>query len=78
MFGISHVRISLCQKAQNAITVPFLGKCEVRGAIEKRLTELWNYPKYSCPYKVSYKVMHELQITLIVLYFAARESLLLL
>jgi prolyl oligopeptidase len=31
--------------------VPFLEKCEVRGSIEKRLTELWDYAKFSCPYK---------------------------
>lgn len=38
-------------EAQNAVTNPFLEKCEVRGAIETRLTKLWNYPKYSCPTK---------------------------
>jgi len=37
--------------AQNSITVPFLEKCEVREQIGKRLTQLWNYPKYSCPFK---------------------------
>lgn len=36
---------------QNAITRPFLNSCEIRGKIEERLTQLWNYPKYSCPYK---------------------------
>jgi hypothetical protein len=38
-------------EAQNKVTVPFLEKCEVRDQIGKRLTELWNYPKYSCPFK---------------------------
>jgi len=36
---------------QNKVTIPFLEQCEVREDIRKRLTELWNYPKYSCPFK---------------------------
>lgn len=36
---------------QNAITKPFLEKCEVRNKVNARLTQLWNYPKYSCPYR---------------------------
>ncbi|KAI5623065.1 prolyl endopeptidase [Silurus asotus] len=36
---------------QNKLTMPFLDKCEVREQFHKRLTELYNYPKYSCPYK---------------------------
>uniref|UniRef100_A0A1B6DCC9 Prolyl endopeptidase n=1 Tax=Clastoptera arizonana TaxID=38151 RepID=A0A1B6DCC9_9HEMI len=37
--------------AQNKITLPFLENCDVRKTINERLTELWNYPKYSCPYR---------------------------
>lgn len=37
--------------AQNNISRPFLDSCPVRDKLNKRLTELWDYPKYSCPYK---------------------------
>uniref|UniRef100_A0A8B9JPS7 Prolyl endopeptidase n=1 Tax=Astyanax mexicanus TaxID=7994 RepID=A0A8B9JPS7_ASTMX len=36
---------------QNKLTMPFLENCEVRAQFQQRLTELYNYPKYSCPYK---------------------------
>lgn len=36
---------------QNALTRPILENCYVRSDILARLTELWNFPKYSCPYK---------------------------
>ncbi|KAK7870743.1 hypothetical protein R5R35_009893 [Gryllus longicercus] len=36
---------------QNAITKPYLESCPVRSHIKNRLTQLWNYPKYSCPYR---------------------------
>ncbi|KAK7861691.1 hypothetical protein R5R35_005360 [Gryllus longicercus] len=36
---------------QNAITRPFLDNCPVRAEVNSRLTQLWNYPKYSCPYR---------------------------
>ncbi|XP_049816423.1 prolyl endopeptidase isoform X1 [Schistocerca nitens] len=36
---------------QNAVTRPYLDSCPVRSDINSRLTELWNYPKYSCPYR---------------------------
>ncbi|XP_062874604.1 prolyl endopeptidase-like [Trichomycterus rosablanca] len=36
---------------QNKLTMPYLEQCEVRAQFQQRLTELYNYPKYSCPYK---------------------------
>ncbi|EDO30493.1 predicted protein, partial [Nematostella vectensis] len=38
-------------KAQNDITLPYLAECEVREKFKDRLTELWDYPKYGCPFK---------------------------
>nr|XP_026689406.1 prolyl endopeptidase [Ciona intestinalis] len=37
--------------AQNEISIPYLKECSVRNQFEERLTELYNYPKYSCPKK---------------------------
>ncbi|KAK3879670.1 hypothetical protein Pcinc_015778 [Petrolisthes cinctipes] len=37
--------------AQNAVTTPYLEKCTVREAIKAKLTRLWDYPKYSCPFR---------------------------
>ncbi|KAK8748757.1 hypothetical protein OTU49_015978 [Cherax quadricarinatus] len=37
--------------AQNAITLPYLEKCHDRERIKSKLTELWDYPKYSCPFR---------------------------
>lgn len=36
---------------QNKLTMPYLEQCAVRDQFHQRLTELYNYPKYSCPYK---------------------------
>ncbi|XP_017294175.1 prolyl endopeptidase-like [Kryptolebias marmoratus] len=36
---------------QNKLTMPYLEKCAVRSQFQQRLTELYDYPKYSCPYK---------------------------
>ncbi|XP_072103314.1 prolyl endopeptidase-like [Mobula birostris] len=36
-------------EAQNQLTMPFLEKCRVRTRLKERMTELFDYPKYSCP-----------------------------
>ncbi|XP_075961859.1 prolyl endopeptidase isoform X1 [Anarhichas minor] len=36
---------------QNNLTMPYLERCAVRAQFHQRLTELYDYPKYSCPYK---------------------------
>ncbi len=38
-------------KAQNKVTFGFLEQIPYRGKIEDRLTELWDYEKYSAPFK---------------------------
>ncbi|RQO29976.1 S9 family peptidase [Taibaiella sp. KBW10] len=38
-------------KEQNETTNAYLSKIPYRGTIQKRLTELWNYEKYSAPFK---------------------------
>lgn len=38
-------------KAQNEVTSDYLEKIPFRKNIEERLTKLWNYPKYSSPFK---------------------------
>lgn len=37
--------------AQNKVTNEYLSKIPFRDAIKKRLTQLWNYEKYSAPFK---------------------------
>ena len=37
--------------AQNKLTQAYLGQIPARDAIRQRLTELWNYERYSVPYK---------------------------
>src|SRR5437660_5477861 len=39
-------------EAENAVTFAYLEKIPEREAIKKRLTELWNYERYSTPVKV--------------------------
>jgi len=39
-------------KAQNEITFGYLAGLDQRGPIKERLTELWNYEKFSSPFKV--------------------------
>uniref|UniRef100_A0A7N9AQS8 Prolyl endopeptidase n=1 Tax=Mastacembelus armatus TaxID=205130 RepID=A0A7N9AQS8_9TELE len=38
-------------EAQNKVTMPYLEQCAVQAQFHQRLTELYDYPKYSCPYK---------------------------
>jgi prolyl oligopeptidase len=38
-------------QAENKVTQAFLDKIPYRGAIRKQLTALWNYPRYSAPFK---------------------------
>ena len=38
-------------QAENKVTQDYLGHIPYRDAIAKRLTELWNYEKYSAPFK---------------------------
>uniref|UniRef100_A0A8C5ETA2 Prolyl endopeptidase n=1 Tax=Gouania willdenowi TaxID=441366 RepID=A0A8C5ETA2_GOUWI len=36
---------------QNKLTMPYLEQCSVQNLFHQRLTEVYNYPKYSCPFK---------------------------
>uniref|UniRef100_A0A4W3JN66 Prolyl endopeptidase n=1 Tax=Callorhinchus milii TaxID=7868 RepID=A0A4W3JN66_CALMI len=36
-------------EAQNQLTMPFLERCPIRKQLHQRMTELYDYPKYSCP-----------------------------
>lgn len=38
-------------KAQNEITFSYLDQIQYRDKLKKRLEEIWNYPKYSAPFK---------------------------
>ncbi len=38
-------------EAQNAVTAEYLSAIPARQQLQARLTSLWNYPKYSVPYK---------------------------
>uniref|UniRef100_A0A3P9KVT9 Prolyl endopeptidase n=1 Tax=Oryzias latipes TaxID=8090 RepID=A0A3P9KVT9_ORYLA len=44
--------------AQNQLTLPFLEGCEVRDLFKERMTELYDYPKYSCPFKRGNRYFH--------------------
>ncbi|XP_034435135.1 prolyl endopeptidase [Hippoglossus hippoglossus] len=43
---------------QNQLTLPFLEQCEVRDLFKERMTELYDYPKYSCPFKRGSRYFH--------------------
>lgn len=36
---------------QNAISKPFIEACPVRNKLQERITEMWDFPKYTCPAK---------------------------
>ena len=38
-------------RLQNEVTTPYIQESPIVGEIKTRLTELWNFPKYSCPMK---------------------------
>src|SRR5437773_7928913 len=40
-------------EAENKVTAAFLESIPQRAALQKRITELWNYEKYSAPFKVA-------------------------
>uniref|UniRef100_A0A8C6LXJ5 Prolyl endopeptidase n=1 Tax=Nothobranchius furzeri TaxID=105023 RepID=A0A8C6LXJ5_NOTFU len=44
--------------SQNQLTLPFLEQCEVRDLFKERMTELYDYPKYSCPFKRGSRYFH--------------------
>uniref|UniRef100_A0A8C2CCZ5 Prolyl endopeptidase n=1 Tax=Cyprinus carpio TaxID=7962 RepID=A0A8C2CCZ5_CYPCA len=44
--------------AQNKLTLPFLEQCEIRDIFKDRMTELYDYPKYSCPFKRGNRYFH--------------------
>lgn len=44
--------------AQNELTLPFLEQCEIRDIFKDRMTELYDYPKYSCPFKRGNRYFH--------------------
>lgn len=39
--------------AQNALTKPYLASCKSRQDIHDRLKQLWDFPKYMCPWIAS-------------------------
>ncbi|XP_075453654.1 prolyl endopeptidase [Ascaphus truei] len=45
-------------EAQNKLTVPFLEQCPVRVTFKERMTELFDYPKYSCHFKKGNRYFH--------------------
>lgn len=42
-------------KAQNEVTGGYLSQIPYRDKVKKRLEQLWNYPKYSAPFKIAGK-----------------------
>ncbi|MBL0926316.1 MAG: S9 family peptidase [Phycisphaerales bacterium] len=48
-------RVAAWVKAQNAVTNAYLEAIPERARIEKRLTQMWNYERYSAPFKMGGK-----------------------
>jgi prolyl oligopeptidase len=45
-------------QAQNAVTKGYLDKLEYRETLRKRITELWDYPKVSLPYREGGRIFY--------------------
>ncbi|XP_072355980.1 prolyl endopeptidase-like isoform X1 [Scyliorhinus torazame] len=45
-------------EAQNKLTLPFLEKCSIREKFKERMTELYDYPKYSCHFRKGTRYFH--------------------
>ncbi|XP_069743567.1 prolyl endopeptidase-like, partial [Narcine bancroftii] len=45
-------------EAQNKLTLPFLEKCPIREKFKARMTELYDYPKYSCHFRKGKRYFH--------------------
>ncbi len=51
MEDLDSIEVQNWISAQNELTFDFLNRSPLRKKIQKRMTELWNYEKYSPPYK---------------------------
>lgn len=45
-------------KEQNEVTQAFLSKCTTRKKFEERMTEMYDYPKYGCPFRYGNQVFY--------------------
>ncbi|XP_072355981.1 prolyl endopeptidase-like isoform X2 [Scyliorhinus torazame] len=55
---ISAYLIQAYVEAQNKLTLPFLEKCSIREKFKERMTELYDYPKYSCHFRKGTRYFH--------------------
>ena len=44
--------------AQNKLTDKVLEQCKTRGQFKELLTKVFNYPRYSCPFKRGDRYIH--------------------
>ncbi|CAG0914209.1 unnamed protein product [Notodromas monacha] len=44
--------------AQNEISLPYINSCSAKARIQERLTEMWDYPKYSTPGRAGPRYYH--------------------